>query len=171
MLQTGQLPPRDTWESSGNRDRLLSPKAKRSSSPWWLLALRCLSDWPQGEHLVSRRRTRTLSQPPPPPRSALLGAGSGNFLSITWDLLFPVSAAVPSHPDKGRTAPREASQAATRPAVCVPGLARPRWRPHSCLMAGSQGGTAAPHPSTEESPLSCPLSWTGGGGNSRPGVW
>lgn len=46
------------------------------------------------------------------PVESLLQVGSGSFLSLTWDLLFPVSAAVPIHPARKRTIPREASQVA-----------------------------------------------------------
>lgn len=122
------------------------------------------------------------------PVNSLLRAGSSNFRSFTWDLLFPVSAAVPNHTARKRTVPRETSQVA-KTTMCFTlacqrsacpmvsqSCLQPNWSPHQLPHGwGHRRSTAAPSPSTKATPhphpCSCSLSWSHREGSSRPGAW
>lgn len=158
-------------EPSGSREETPFPKPKRSSS------------WLQWTHLAfyTGRPIITLKTSPV---NSLLRAGSGHFLSFTWDLLSFLCQQLSSSTQAGRGLFSEASQVAKktgcftlacqgRTALCCPPAACSPTDVHtSCLPAGdTRGSTAFPAQAPRPPHNSCSLSWSRGGGSSRPSVW
>lgn len=93
VLQTIQPP--SHLESEG--DSFPQSLRKSSSSPRWLLTLRCLCDTPGPQH----RQNDVWLFLKTFPVNSLLGAGSSNFLSLSQDLLSFLSQQLPHSPGQG----------------------------------------------------------------------